>query len=220
MFSRLNRRWEWNHTVIVELTISAIKTFSQLRHMCNLCTLMSYDSFEVVRTRCGRPFHPSQTLIYKLHDHVSYVQYMLISKRKNWGNPKIKPKYRKDQLWELHTYKTRSSRLGSASVVRATMRNRLRDMFSPTHRLIFNLHLSFQRANYIQRHSQIKVRSFRPGGEGFTSPRSWLKAILGSRRKVKNELAWKMVIYYVTINAVDTWFSFLKHAPGTIAFHF
>ena len=33
------------------------------------------------------------------------------------------------------------------------------------------------------------------GGEGFTSPRSWLKAILGSRRKVKNELAWKMVMH-------------------------
>ena len=31
------------------------------------------------------------------------------------------------------------------------------------------------------------------GGEGFTSPRSWVKAIIRSKRKVKNETAWKMV---------------------------
>ncbi|XP_046841122.1 uncharacterized protein LOC124435224 [Xenia sp. Carnegie-2017] len=33
------------------------------------------------------------------------------------------------------------------------------------------------------------------GGEGFKSPRSWIKAICGSKRKVKNDVAWKMVLY-------------------------
>ena len=145
---------------------------------------------------------------------------MLILKRGKLVNPNIKPQSTgKINCENSHSYKTPPTRLGSALVERATLRNRLRDMFSPITSPNIQTTLFFSKAKLYSASLSDKGTITSAGGEGFTSPRSWLKAILGSRRKVKNELVWKMVIR-VTINPVDTWFSFLEHASRTIAFHF